>query len=64
MNKDMNNLPLELQVYSTKEVAEILRVHYKAVLQWIKAGKLKATRVGRDFKITGAEIKRVLDEGI
>ncbi len=36
---------------STKEAAEFARVHRESVLRWIRAGKLRAGKAGRDYRI-------------
>jgi excisionase family DNA binding protein len=41
--------------------AGLARVH--TIRRWIKSGNLKASRVGRDYIITGEELQRLLTEG-
>ena len=57
-------IPIELHVYTLQETADTLKVSTKAIRNWIKAGKLKATKIGREYRIQEQELKRVLDEGI
>ena len=43
-----------------KEVAKILKVNYRKVLDLIVGGELKAYRVGRMFRIPRRELQRYL----
>lgn len=36
---------------TVKQVAEILKVHWQTVLNYIKNGKLKALRLGKGYRI-------------
>jgi excisionase family DNA binding protein len=55
---------LELDTYTTKEVACILHVCTRTVLRWIHAGKMRAVQINEaagEFKIPVAEVEaRVL----
>ncbi len=44
------------EYYSTIEAANIFRVSRKTVFQWIKTGKIKATKVGRNFIVPHSSI--------
>jgi putative molybdopterin biosynthesis protein len=44
-------------VWTTEEVAHHLKVTRRAVQQWIKTGKLKALRIGREFRIEAQELE-------
>jgi excisionase family DNA binding protein len=39
------------QVYTTYEVATLLKVSYRTVQEWIRTGKLPAVRYGRQYRI-------------
>ncbi len=41
---------------TTKEAAALARVHRESVLRWIRAGKLRAGKAGRDYKIERADL--------
>lgn len=45
---------------STQEVAERLNVDKKTVLRYIHAGKLKGSRIGRDYRIAESTVKDFL----
>ena len=36
---------------NVEEVAEYLQIHPNTIFKWIKAGKLKAYKVGREWRI-------------
>lgn len=44
------------EYYSTIEAANILRVSRKTVFQWARDGKIKATKVGRNYVIPHSAI--------
>lgn len=48
------------ELYSTKEVAEILGITPTAVLQKIYSGQLKAKKVGRNYIIANPDLPNVL----
>ena len=48
-------------VYTLKEVAEGLGVHYQTVKGWVSDGKINAAKIGRSYRVTGAELKRLLE---
>lgn len=45
--------------YTPEEVADHLKLSIQTIRSWIKAGKIKAARFGRQYRITGAELERV-----
>lgn len=49
------------KAYSTKEVAEILKVQTQTVRAHIKRGKLKAIKLGTDYIIPEAYLKKYLE---
>lgn len=50
----------ELKFYTVREVAEMLRVDIDAVYRWIWSGKLKAVRIGRDWRINAEVLEKIL----
>jgi len=46
------------RVYTTQEVAELLKVTVRTVQDWIKRGKLPATRYGRVLRIRADDLAR------
>lgn len=56
MISDIKTIPYEHQVFTPNETAEILKIHPQTVRKWVKEGKIKASRVGGDIRITGKSI--------
>ncbi|WP_456366280.1 IS607 family transposase [Thermococcus sp.] len=50
-----------MRLYRTGEVAKKLGVSKMTVLRWIKSGKLKAHRIGKEYRVPESEIKRLLE---
>ncbi|MBP1929165.1 excisionase family DNA binding protein [Methanolinea mesophila] len=48
--------------YTTDQVADILHVHIKTVRELIKAKKLKAVKIGNEYRITGEQLRRFAEE--
>lgn len=47
----------EEQYYSIEEVAKMLKVAYLTVYRWIQAGKLKAIKAGKQYRISKVQLK-------
>jgi excisionase family DNA binding protein len=43
-------------LYTLKEVCELLRISDATARRWIKQGRLRARRVGREYKVLGREV--------
>ena len=52
-----------IELYTTKEVQQILKVDRQAVMRYIKAGQLKATKIGRGYRFTEENLKEFLEHG-
>ncbi len=50
------------QLYTVQEVADMLKVHWQTVLNYIKRGKLKAVRMGKGYRITRQDINAFINE--
>ena len=48
--------------YTAKELAEKLRVNIMTVYRYISAGKLKAYKIGKEFRIDREEFNRFMDK--
>ncbi|MCL5675548.1 MAG: helix-turn-helix domain-containing protein [Patescibacteria group bacterium] len=48
------------EFYTVEQVADLLKVHWQTVLNYIKNGKLKAVKLGKGYRIE----KRALNEFI
>jgi len=50
------------EFYTAQELAEKLRVNIMTIYRYIKAGKLKAYKIGKDFRIDKKEFNKFLDK--
>jgi len=57
-NKDLIFNELDIKIYDLKEVESILKVSNKTLLNYIKAGKIKATKIGGKWTITKENLER------
>ncbi len=48
--------------YLVEELAEKLRVNKMTIYRWIKAGKLTASKLGKEYRITKVEFERLISE--
>ncbi|MDI6899976.1 MAG: helix-turn-helix domain-containing protein [Methanolinea tarda] len=44
------------------EVADLLKVHVKTMREMIKSTRLRATEIGREYRITGEQMRRYPEE--
>lgn len=49
------------QYYTIEEVAEMLKVAYLTVYRWIQAGKLKAVKAGKQYRIKKEDVDKFLE---
>jgi|APSaa5957512622_1039677.scaffolds.fasta_scaffold170164_2 excisionase family DNA binding protein len=47
---------MEEKYYTVEKVAEIVGMHPKTILRFIREGKLKANKVGREWRISGHDL--------
>lgn len=50
------------QYYSIEEVASMLKVAYLTVYRWIQAGKLKAIKAGKQYRIRKEDLDNFLKD--
>ena len=48
--------------YTTQELAETLRVNIMTIYRYIKADKLKAYKIGKEFRIDKEEFNKFLNK--
>lgn len=48
---------MENKFYTIDQVAEILDIHHKTVRKFIKEGKLKANKVGKQWRISQIDLE-------
>lgn len=51
------------RLYNLKEVAQIARVTRQTIYNHVKSGKLKAAKIGRDYKVTESTLKLYIEQG-
>lgn len=56
-------MALDTRFLTVAEVADALRVSSMTVYRLIKAGELRAVRVGKSYRIPDAEVDRYVAEG-
>ena len=52
----------EKEFYTAQELADKLRVNIMTIYRYIKAGKLKAFKISKEFRIEQKEFKKFLDK--
>ena len=50
----------EKEFYTAQELADKLRVNIMTIYRYIKAGKIKAFKIGKEFRIEKNEFNRFL----
>ena len=53
-------MTMEEEFLTPKDIARILKVSYIRVYRWIKAGKLKAYQVEKQFRVKKADLDTFL----
>lgn len=56
-------MPTEDRFLTVREVADLMRVSTMTVYRLIKAGELRAARVGRSYRLREVEVESYLDRG-
>lgn len=54
----------EIKFYSIDEVASIIQVTRRAIYNYLKTGKLKATKFGKYWRVSEADLKEFLSKGV
>lgn len=52
---------IKQELYTTLEVAEILKVHQRTIFRYIKSGKLKASKIG-NWRITKEDLDNFINK--
>ena len=53
---------MKTDFYTAKELADKLRVNIMTIYRYIKAGKVKAYKIGKEFRIDKAEFNNFLNK--
>jgi len=48
--------------YTVDQIAEMLKVHWQTVLNYIKSGKLEALKLGKGYRISQRALNRFIKE--
>jgi excisionase family DNA binding protein len=51
----------EKEFYKAEDLAKLLEVNIMTIYRYIKAGRLQAYKIGREFRIDKTEFNRFLD---
>jgi excisionase family DNA binding protein len=52
-----------MEVFTVKEVAERLKTSEEMIRQYMRAKRIKGTKFGTKWMVTGKELERILTEG-
>jgi excisionase family DNA binding protein len=55
--------PEDLKLYTLQEVANILKVSRQTIYNYITAKKLRATKYGKEYRVTEATLKEFIENG-
>lgn len=59
----MNNQEVTAtKFYTIEEIAQLLKVSYLTVFRWVKAGKLSAYKVGKQYRIDVQDLNNFLEK--
>ena len=53
----------EIKVYTVEEVASVLKLTTHTVYSYIKSGQLKASKIGKYWRVSEAALKAFIDRG-
>ena len=53
----------DIKVYTTEDALDILKVSQRTLYRYIKAGQIKAIKLGREYRITEEALREFLERG-
>ena len=53
----------DIEVYTLKEIEDLLHVTRRTLYNWIKGGKLKAFRIGKEWRVTREALEQFMETG-
>jgi len=53
----------DIEVYTLKEIEDLLHVTRRTLYNWIKGGKLKAFRIGKEWRVTKEALEEFTRQG-
>ena len=54
---------MAVKTYTLDEVAQILQLTRRTLYSYVKAGQLKAVKIGRSWRVTEAALQEFLSKG-
>ncbi len=51
------------KLYTLQEVADYLRVSRQTIYNWVGAGKIKASKCGKEYRITEQDLQDFMKKG-
>lgn len=55
---------MQLEIYSVDQISEILKIHPKTVQRYIREGRLRATKIGKSWRVSGHDLSVFIDKDI
>lgn len=53
----------EMKFYTLQEVADMLRVSRQTIYNYVTAKKLRATKLGKEYRVTDEDLQAFIDSG-
>lgn len=53
----------EIKLYTLLEAQDILKVTRRTLYNYVKSGKLKAVKIGREWRVTQESLKEFITKG-
>lgn len=50
------------EFYTLHEVADLLKISYMTVFRWVKAGKLEAYQIGKQYRVKQSTINTFIEK--
>lgn len=50
------------EFYTLHEVADLLKISYMTVFRWVKAGKLEAYQIGKQYRVKQSTIDAFIEK--
>lgn len=55
---------MELKIYTMQEACDLLKITRMSMYRYMRAGKLKGSKIGRDWRFTEEQLKDFLNSTI
>ena len=50
---------MDQELYTVEQVADLLNLHVKTVRNYVREGRLKAVRIGKQYRISGEDLAKM-----